>query len=185
METPNVRLAKKAAGGDHLLVSAASDGTFRPAHKSPARVFLERLQAVGLLFLIIGLPVATFGFGPSILGRYDDGHRMNVVCRVDSAEANMSSSRSAKGAGGAQPQVTFHANCGNLLYLEGVDRSSMQRIASAVEPGERYRFTVGAGSFRLRAGLKIRKVAPEIYSYTGVLASETPRRGSRDSPNDE
>ncbi|UXN26172.1 hypothetical protein N8D74_04620 [Curtobacterium flaccumfaciens] len=160
-------------------------GTYRPAQKGPARVFLERLQAIGLLFLIIGIPVGTFGFGPSILASYDDGHRMKVVCRVDSAEANMSSSRSAKGAGGAQPQVTFHTNCGNLLYLEGVDRSSMQRIASAVELGERYRFTVGAGSFKLRSGLKILKVAPEIYSYAAVAASEVPRRGSRDSPKDE
>ncbi len=166
-------------------MSAAPDHTLRRPHRSPARVFLERSQAVGLLFLIIGLPVTTFGFGPSILASYDDGHRMKVVCRVDSAEANMSSSRSAKGAGGAQPQVTSHTNCGKLLYLEGVDRSSMQRIASAVEPGERYRFTVGAGSFRLRAGLKILKVAPEIYSYTAVTASEAPRRGPRDSPNDE
>jgi hypothetical protein len=160
-------------------------GTYRPAQKAPARVFLERLQAIGLLFLIIGIPVATFGFGPSILGRYDDGHRMNVVCRVDSAEANISSSRSAKGAGGAQPQVTFHTNCGNLLYVEGVDRSSMERIAFMVEPGERYRFTVGTGSFRLRSGLKILRVAPEIYSYAAVAASEVPRRASRDRLNDE
>ncbi|MCS6561831.1 MULTISPECIES: hypothetical protein [Curtobacterium] len=65
----------------------------------------------------------------------------------------------------------------------GVDIA--RRRASAVELGERYRFTVGAGSFKLRSGLKILKVAPEIYSYAAVAASEVPRRGSRDSPNDE
>lgn len=29
------------------------------------------------------------------------------------------------------------------------------------------------------------KGAPEIYGHTAVAASEAPRRGARDSPNDE
>ncbi|MBF4584525.1 hypothetical protein [Curtobacterium sp. VKM Ac-2887] len=136
--------------------------------KSRARIRRERLSAVAILLLVIGVPVIVFGFGPSILRWYDDGHRIEVVCNVQSAEANISSSRSAKGAGGSESQVTFHTDCGNLLYLNGVDRSNMKRIAAAVKAGEDYRFQVGAGSYNLRSGLKIVKVAPTIYKYAEV-----------------
>jgi len=136
--------------------------------KSRARIRRERLSAVAVLFLAIGVPVIAFGFGPSILGWYDDGHRIEVACKVRSAEASIASSRSAKGAGGSEPQVAFHTDCGNLLYLEGVDRSNMKRIASMVTAGANYRFEVGAGSYNLRSGLKLLKVAPTIYSYTEV-----------------
>ena len=136
--------------------------------KSRARIRRERLSAVAVLFLVIGVPVIAFGFGPSILGWYDDGHRIEVVCKVRSAEASIASSRSAKGAGGSEPQVAFHTDCGNLLYLEGVDRSNMKRTASIVTAGVDYRFEVGAGSYNLRSGLKLLKVVPTIYSYTEV-----------------
>jgi hypothetical protein len=114
---------------------------------------------------VIGVPVITFGFGPSMLGQYDDGHRFDVVCNVRAADANIASSRSAKGVGGSQPQVTFHTDCGNLLYLDGIDRSNMERTAAAVDVGEEYRFRVGAGSFNLREVLKFLRVAPTVYSY--------------------
>jgi hypothetical protein len=134
--------------------------------KSRADVRRERSSAVAILFLVIGVPVIAFGFGPSVLGYYDDGHRIDVVCSVRAADANIASSRSAKGAGGSQPQVTFHTSCGNLLYLDGVDRSNMERIAAAVDVGGEYKFIVGAGSFNLRKALKFLKVAPTAYSYS-------------------
>ena len=123
---------------------------------------------MAVLFLVIGVPVIAFGFGPSILGWYDDGHRIEVVCKVRSAEASIASSRSAKGAGARSRKVAFHTDCGNLLCLQGVDRSNMKRIASMVTAGADYRFEVGAGSYNLGSGLKLLKVAPTIYSLTEV-----------------
>jgi hypothetical protein len=136
--------------------------------KSRARVWGNRVIAVAIVLGVIVIPLLTFTVGPAWLGRYDESHRIKVTCKVDSADANIASSRSAKGAGGSQPQVTFHTDCGNLIYADGVDRSNMKRIAESVESNALYRFEVGAGTFNLRMGLKVVKVAPTVYGYSQV-----------------
>ena len=136
--------------------------------RSRARVWGNRVIAVAIVLGVIVIPLLTLTVGPAWLGRYDDSHRIKVTCKVDSADANIASSRSAKGAGGSQPQVTFHTDCGNLIYADGVDRSNMKRIADSVESNALYRFEVGAGSFNLRMGLKFVKVAPTVYGYSQV-----------------
>ena len=136
--------------------------------KSRARVWGNRVIAVAIVLGVIVIPLLTLTVGPAWLGRYDDSHRIKVTCKVDSADANIASSRSAKGAGGSQPQVTFHTDCGNLIYADGVDRSNMKQISDSVESNALYRFEVGAGSFNLRMGLKFVKVAPTVYGYNQV-----------------
>jgi hypothetical protein len=136
--------------------------------RSRARVWGNRVIAVAIVLGVIVIPLLTLTVGPAWLGRYDDSHRIKVTCKVDSADANIASSRSAKGAGGSQPQVTFHTDCGNLIYADGVDRSNMKRIADSIESNALYRFEVGAGSFNLRMGLKFVKVAPTVYGYNQV-----------------
>lgn len=136
--------------------------------KSRARVWGDRVIAVGIVLGVIVIPLLTFTVGPAWLGRYDESHRIKVTCEVESAEAGIASSRSAKGAGGSQPQVTFHTDCGNLIYSDGVDRSNMKRIARSVESNEQYQFEVGAGSFNMRKGLKLLKVAPTVYGYSQI-----------------
>lgn len=136
--------------------------------KSRAPVWGNRVIAVAIVLGVIVIPLLALTVGPTWLGRYDDSHRIKVICKVDYAEANIASSRSAKGAGGSRPQVTFHTDCGNLIYADGVDRSSMKRIAGSVESNAPYRFEVGAGSFNLRKGLKFVKVAPTVYGYSQV-----------------
>jgi hypothetical protein len=44
----------------------------------------------------------------------------------------------------------------------------MKRIAESVESNALYRFEVGAGTFNLRMGLKVVKVAPTVYGYSQV-----------------
>jgi hypothetical protein len=136
--------------------------------RSRARVWGNRVIAVAIVLGVIVIPLLTLTVGPAWLGRYDDSHRIKVTCKVDSADANIASSRSAKGAGGSQPQVTFITDCGNLIYADGVDRSNMKRIADSIESNALYRFEVGAGSFNLRMGLKFVKVAPTVYGYNQV-----------------
>lgn len=109
---------------------------------------------------VVVVPLMAIGFGPWLLGRYDDQHRVDVVCRVRSAAAEIHASR-----GVSQAQVNFHTDCGNLLWGE-VDRSTMESVAAAVSAGEEYRFELGAGSFKLRNVLKLVKVVPSIYHYT-------------------
>ncbi|KTR23658.1 hypothetical protein [Curtobacterium citreum] len=135
------------------------------AEKSRGWIARDRLIAVLILLGVVGVPVLVFGFGPTILGTYDDGHSIDVTCRVDSAVGEISSSRSTKGAGGAEAQVAFKTSCGNLLYQDGVTRANMTRIAGEVVAGERYRFSVGGGSFELRGFLKFFKIAPVVGSF--------------------
>lgn len=127
---------------------------------SRARVLRDRAIAIVILLGVVVVPLMAIGFGPWLLGRYDDQHRVDVVCRVRSAAAEIYSSR-----GVSQAQVKFHTDCGNLLWGE-VDRSTMESVAAAVSAGEEYRFELGAGSFKLRNVLKLVKVVPSIYHYT-------------------
>jgi len=135
--------------------------------KSPAQVARDRVVAVLIFLGVVGVPFMAFGFGPAILGAYDEAHPIEVTCRVESATAEVSSSRSTKGAGGSQAQVALKTSCGNLLYQD-VTRSDMQRVAEQVVAGERYRFAVGQGSFELRGLLKFLKVAPVVDSFERV-----------------
>lgn len=132
--------------------------------KSPAQIARDRVVVLLLFFGVVGLPMLVFGFGPSILGAYDESHPIEVTCRVESAAAEMSSSRSTKGTGGSQAQVAFKTSCGNLLYQD-VTRADMERVAEQVVSGEQYRFAVGQGSFELRSVLKFLKVAPVVDSF--------------------
>lgn len=132
---------------------------------SRARVLRDRAIALVILMGVV-VPLMAIGFGPWLLGRYDDQHRVDVVCRVRSAAAEIHASR-----GGSQAQVNFHTDCGNLLWDE-VGCSTMESVAAAVSAGEEYRFELGAGSFKLRNILKLVKVVPSIYSYTESPDSE-------------
>ncbi len=134
----------------------------RPIRSTRRRVLRDRASAIAVLTGVVVVPVLAFGAGPWVLGQYDDEHRVNVVCRVRSVAAEVHSSR-----GGSQPQVNFHTDCGNLLWVGG-DRSNVNDVASAVNAGAEYRFELGAGSFKLRKMLKVVKVVPTIYRYTEV-----------------
>lgn len=136
--------------------------TERHIRSTRGRVLRDRASAIVVLTGVVVVPVLAFGLGPWVLGQYDDEHRVNVVCRVRSVAAEVHSSR-----GGSQPQVNFHTDCGNLLWV-GVNRSNMSDIASAVNAGAEYRFELGAGSFKLRKMLKVVKVVPTIYRYAEV-----------------
>lgn len=129
------------------------------------RILLERVLAVMVILVVIGVPVTVFGFGPAILGVYDNDHWIRITCQVKSAESDIASSRSTKGIGSSQAQVTFHTDCGNLILLDGVDRSNRGAIAAKIEGNRKYQFEVGGGSYQIRGLLKIVKVAPTIYSY--------------------
>lgn len=130
-----------------------------------SRFFQERALAILIIFVVLVVPVVTFGFGPAILDRYDRDHKMSVDCKVNAEDGDIASSRSLKGAGGSEPQVTFQTECGNILFLDGVDGSNMRALASRVTVEQTYRFVVGSGSYDLRAALKVFKVAPVAFSY--------------------
>lgn len=136
--------------------------TARHIRSIRGRGLRDRASAIVVLVGLVVVPVSAFGVGPWVLGQYDDEHRVNVVCRVRSVAAEVHSSR-----GGSQPQVNFHTDCGNLLWV-GVNRSNMNDVASAVSAGAEYRFELGAGSFKLRKMLKVVKVVPTIYRYAEV-----------------
>jgi hypothetical protein len=137
-----------------------------PRRKSRAQVARNRVVGVLMLLVLIVLPIVTFVFGPSALSAYDQRHTIMITCYVNDAKGEIVSSRSTKGAGGSQAQVSFDSQCGNLLYQDGVTRQNMKSIAASVSPGTQYRFRVGEGSYNLRAVLSLLKVAPVIQDYS-------------------
>ncbi|MFJ6172362.1 hypothetical protein [Curtobacterium sp. NPDC092190] len=137
-----------------------------PQRKLRAQVARNRVVGVLMLLVFIILPIVTFVFGPSIMSRYDQRHMITITCDVAAAKGEIMSSRSTKGAGGSQAQVSFDTRCGNLLYQDGVTRQNMRSIAASVSPGTPYRFHVGEGSFKLRAVLSFLKVAPVVQDYS-------------------
>lgn len=119
-----------------------------------------------MLLVLIIIPIVTFVFGPSMTSAYDQRHMITITCYVKDATGEIVSSRSTKGAGGAQAQVSFNTRCGNLLYQDGLTRQNMELIAASVSPGTPYHFQVGEGSFKLRAVLSVLKVAPVVQDYS-------------------
>lgn len=137
-----------------------------PQRKSRAQVARNRVVGVLMLLVLIILPIVTFVFGPSILSAYDQRNMIAITCSMEDAKGEIVSSRSTKGAGGSQAQISFNTRCGNLLYQDGVTRQNMKSIAASVSPGAQYRFHVGEGSFNLRAVLSLLKVAPVVQDYS-------------------
>ncbi|WP_412147448.1 hypothetical protein [Curtobacterium flaccumfaciens] len=129
-------------------------------------VFRNRSIAVLLLFLVVVVPILAFFVAPIALGVYDDAHPMSVTCTVESAEAGSTSSRSLKGVGSSGSQVVIETKgCGRLLVDLGIKKDNVDRVADELKAGQRYRFIVGEGTYRLRSVLQLVKVAPDVRDF--------------------
>ena len=140
-----------------------SYGAEEPRVQSRRRVVRGRVTAIVVLVSIVGGPVMLFGVGPSILKSYDLHHMMKVRCVANSAQADIASSQGTNGVGSSDPQVVIGTSCGKLILKRGVSRDNMRKIADAVEIDRSYMFSVGKGSFDLRATLRLLHVSPETY----------------------
>lgn len=130
------------------------------------RVFRNRAVAVLLLFLVVVVPILAFFGAPIALGVYDDSHPMSVTCTVESAKAGSASSRSLKGIGSSGSQVVIETiGCGRLLIDSGINKDNVGRVVDELKAGQRYRFEVGEGTYRLRSVLELFKVAPDVRDF--------------------
>ncbi|WIE71768.1 hypothetical protein [Curtobacterium sp. MCJR17_020] len=130
------------------------------------RVVRNRIIAVLLLFLVVVVPILTFLVAPIALGAYDDSHSLTATCTVESAKARSTSSRSLKGVGSSGGQVVIETkDCGRLLIDSGINSDNVNRVAGELKVGQRYQFTVGEGTYRLRSVLQLFKVAPDVRDF--------------------
>ncbi|WIE57612.1 hypothetical protein DEI96_015890 [Curtobacterium sp. MCLR17_031] len=119
-----------------------------------------------MLFLVVVLPILAFSVAPIALGVYDDSHPMPVTCAVESAKAGSASSCSLKGVGSSGSQVVIETKgCGRLLIDSGLNKHNVDRVADEFKVGQRYRFIVGEGTYRLRSVLQLVKVAPDVRDF--------------------
>ncbi|BDZ49533.1 hypothetical protein GCM10025867_17740 [Frondihabitans sucicola] len=126
----------------------------------------NRVIAVVVLILVVVVPIGLFVVGPTALGAYDDAHSTSVTCVVTDAKAGVASTRSTKGIGTSQPQVVIQTReCGKLLLQHGVTAENRSHLAASFIRGDRYKFTVGAGSFHLRWLTGLLHVSPVVDRY--------------------
>lgn len=129
----------------------------------------KRSQAIVILAVVVLVPLLAFIVGPAVLKTYDATNRVRPTCVVSSAHSGVDSSRSLKGVGSSTAQVVFEtANCGTFVLKWGVSRANQEKIANEVLPGQRYRFDVGAGSFRMHAFLNAVRQAVYVKSFERV-----------------
>ncbi len=102
--------------------------------------------------------VLTVVFG---LPSYDDRHPVSVVCTVDQTAVGTSRGRYSH-----EPYVQFRtSDCGKLDLFDGITDENRGDVAAAIEQGQRYRFTVGGGSWALRDVLRVARIAVEVSEY--------------------
>lgn len=111
---------------------------------------------------------AVFVLGPLALHAYDRAHPQVIRCDVLHAEATSVSVQSTNLASTRIPRVVIKTEvCGDLVVERGVTVDNRGRIAARVD-GRTCEFTVGAGSFTMRALFGLFRVAPEVSSYRVV-----------------
>jgi len=130
------------------------------------KVLKDRLQALGILFLIFVLPLAIFVIIPSSMGAYDKTHHRTMECEVKDIYSESTRTGSAKGAGASGRHIIFDTkNCrGHLILQKGVYWDNVDELVKSLKPG-RYKITVGESEWKLAPLYKILKVVPTIQEY--------------------
>jgi len=128
----------------------------------------KRALAIAVLVVVVVVPLGVIG-GGAVLKSYDSADRVYPTCTVRSAHSGIDSSRSVKGFGSSTAQVVFETvDCGSLVLQRGITRDDQERVALSVDPGSRYRFDVGAGSFEMRGLLNAVKQAVCVRTFDRV-----------------
>jgi hypothetical protein len=135
----------------------------------PERMSRRRVVLVFSAWILAVVGVLTvFVFAPTALHAYDRAHSQVIKCDVSRAEPSSVSVQSTNSSSTNLPRVSIKTkNCGEPTFERGVTDGNRDRIAAELD-GRTCEFTVGAGSFRLRAFLGVLRVAPEVMSYEVV-----------------
>jgi hypothetical protein len=130
------------------------------ARQHPRRAWLRWWLTLLLVFVpLLSVPVFVFG-----LPVYDRTHPVTLDCSVDAVAVGITTGRYSH-----SPFVRFSSpDCGELTLFRGVTRENQDDIAAEVERGDRYRVTVGGGSYQLRSFIRVLKLRPEIVRYERI-----------------
>lgn len=130
------------------------------------KVLKDRIQAVGILLLVIVLPLAIFVIIPYSMGAYDRTHHHTMECEVKDIYSESTSTRSGKGIGASGRHIVFATeNCrGHLILEKGVYWDNVTELTESLKPG-RYRIIVGESEWTIAPFYRIFKLAPTIQKY--------------------
>lgn len=138
----------------------------RLTHQTKTRPVRNAISMLGIVAFYL-MTLAMFP-GLFVLNAYDGTHRERVTCTVTSAEAVTLSSRSSKGIGASYAGVGFDtSDCGRMTYSRTISFDNHEAFARRYNgaPGP-YAFTVGGGSFWVRAHVPWMRLGPQEYDVS-------------------
>lgn len=130
------------------------------------KVLKDRIQAVGILLLVIVLPLAIFLIIPTSMGAYDRTHHHTMECTVKDIYSESTRTGGLKGGGASGRHIIFDTeNCrGHLILQKGVYWDNVDRLTKSLKTG-RYKITVGESEWKLAPLYRLFKVVPTIQKY--------------------
>lgn len=99
------------------------------------------------------------------MSAYDETHRRSMSCSVSSAEVYAGSTVSRTGLGAPFSYVKVETRDCGVLILQGVRKSSQERVAQDLSRGGEFRFSVGASSWWFRGALQVINRYPTAFEY--------------------
>lgn len=102
---------------------------------------------------------------PYWMSAYDETHRKTMPCSVYSAEIYAGSTVSRTGLGAPFSYVKVETEDCGVLILQGVRKSSQERVARDLSGGGTFQFSVGASSWWFRGALQMINRYPTAFEY--------------------
>lgn len=105
---------------------------------------------------------------PKAMSSYDEGHRRALQCEVESAEKYSGSTSSRTGLGAPFSYIRIDTKSCGTLVLQGVPTSKQQAVATELNQGGKFEFSVGASSYWFRDSLKLINRFPTAFDYKSL-----------------
>lgn len=102
---------------------------------------------------------------PYWMSAYDETHRRTMSCSVSDAEVYAGSTVSRTGLGAPFSYVKVETRDCGVLILQGVKKSSQERVARDLSGGGTVQFSVGASSWWFRGVLQVINRYPSAFEY--------------------
>ncbi|WP_412147447.1 hypothetical protein [Curtobacterium flaccumfaciens] len=133
----------------------------KPPKKGNRRAWI--ILAVWAFGVVVSLVVLLVW--PYWMSAYDETHRKTMACSVSSAEVYAGSTVSRTGLGVPFSYLKVDTqNCG-VLILQGVRKSSQERVARDLSRGRTFQFSLGASSWWFRGALQVMNGYPKSFEY--------------------
>ncbi|MCS6561829.1 MULTISPECIES: hypothetical protein [Curtobacterium] len=133
----------------------------KPPKKGNRRAWV--ILAVWAFGVVVSLVVLLVW--PYWMSAYDETHRRTISCSVSSTEVYAGSTVSRTGLGAPFSYVKVETRDCGVFILQGVRKSSQERVARDLSGGGTFQFSVGASSWWFRDALQVINRYPTAFEY--------------------